>query len=317
MGERNPTEESSGKVQWVEPGQLRDWQRQEGPLILIDTLPKEIFDRRSIPGAQNACVYEVTFPQQVEAIVPDKDKRIILYGSSEASRDAGTGAEKLLRLGYTNVFALRGGVAAWIDAGYPLRGEEVIPPERSVLDQFRVEEGVHRVDPEKSVIFWTGRNANGKHVGTLKLSKGEVRLEKNSIEGSFEIDMASIKNMDLEGDPLQPVLISHLMSDDFFFVKLFPKAVFSLRSASPTASPALSLPNFLAEGTLELRGVRADLTFPVTVGRLSDGFFSAEAHFDIDRTRWNILYGSSRFFEHLGMHLVYDLISIEIKLVGR
>jgi hypothetical protein len=34
------------------------------------------------------------------------------------------------------------------------------------------------------------------------------------------------------------------------------------------------------------------------------------AHFDFDRTRWNVIYGSSRFFEHLGMHLVFDLISI-------
>jgi hypothetical protein len=81
-------------------------------------------------------------------------------------------------------------------------------------------------------------------------------------------------------------------------------------------SPTLGLPNFLVEGDLELRGARAPLTFPVTLGRLADGSFSAEAHFDIDRTRWNVLYGSSRFFEHLGTHLVYDLISIEIRLVG-
>jgi hypothetical protein len=40
-----------------------------------------------------------------------------------------------------------------------------------------------------------------------------------------------------------------------------------------------------------------------------------EAHFDIDRTRWKVIYGSARFFEHLGMHLVFDPISIQIYLM--
>ena len=41
----------------------------------------------------------------------------------------------------------------------------------------------------------------------------------------------------------------------------------------------------------------------------------AEANFDIDRTRWNIVYGSGKFFEKLGMHLVNDLVSIQLKIV--
>jgi polyisoprenoid-binding protein YceI len=309
--------ESSEELKWIDPAQLREWQSQGRSFTLIDTLPKEVFDMRSIPGACNACVYEVTFPQQVEGLVPDKEKEIILYGSSDASRDAATAGEKVLRLGYRKVFVLRGGVAAWTQAGYALKGADVVPPERAVSRQLSVGNGTYRVDLERSVILWSGRNANKKHVGTLKLSNGQVTVQDQRIEGSFEIDMTSIKNMDLEGDPLQPVLISHLMSDDFFFVKLFPRASFSIRSAGLTESPTLGLPNFMVEGDLELRGVRARLAFPVTLARQADGSFSAEAHFDIDRTRWNVLYGSGRFFEHLGMHLVYDPISIEIRLVGR
>jgi hypothetical protein len=41
----------------------------------------------------------------------------------------------------------------------------------------------------------------------------------------------------------------------------------------------------------------------------------AEAHFDINRTKWNIIFGLTRFFEHLGMHLVFDLISIQVRIV--
>ena len=57
------------------------------------------------------------------------------------------------------------------------------------------------------------------------------------------------------------------------------------------------------------------ISFPATFNVLSEGNLTAEAHFDIDRTRWHIRYGSSRFFEHLGMHLVYDLISIQLHIV--
>jgi len=52
-----------------------------------------------------------------------------------------------------------------------------------------------------------------------------------------------------------------------------------------------------------------------TVFKLPDNKLVAEAHFDIDRTRWDIIYGSNRFFSHLGMHLVYDLISLQMKII--
>lgn len=39
-------------------------------------------------------------------------------------------------------------------------------------------------------------------------------------------------------------------------------------------------------------------------------------NFDIDRTKWNIVYGSTRFFEHLGKHLVFDLIGIQVRIIA-
>ena len=297
----------------LQPGELIQWVEERKDFVLIDTLPKEIYDKRRLPGASNACVYEVTFPDQVAALTRNKQHEIVLYGSSAGSRDAAAAAEKLSRLGYERVFVLEGGVEAWLNSGYLLLGEEVHPPER-LEKPVRLEDRVYPVDTHQSVIWWTGRNANNKHYGTIKLSRGEIRVRNGAVDGTFDIDMTSIKNLDLEGDPLQPVLIAHLMSDDFFFVKLFPKAVFNLAAARLVDSPTLSSPNFEVEGTLELRGAKADLLFPATVNRRDDGSVSIEAHFDLDRTRWNVLYGSSRFFEHLGLHLVYDLITLELRI---
>jgi hypothetical protein len=60
--------------------------------------------------------------------------------------------------------------------------------------------------------------------------------------------------------------------------------------------------------------VKAEQEFMATVTRTEDSGLAIEAHFDMDRTKWNIIYGSTRFFEHLGMHLVFDLISIQVRI---
>jgi polyisoprenoid-binding protein YceI len=135
--------------------------------------------------------------------------------------------------------------------------------------------------------------------------------------GVVEIDMDSIENINLEGDELQPVLVSHLKSDDFFLVKAFPKATFAINGGQLVREPHLSSPNYEVNGTLELKGVKADLSFATTISSTDDGGLVAEAHFDIDRTRWNVIYGSTRFFENLGMHLVFDLISFQLRIVAR
>lgn len=65
-----------------------------------------------------------------------------------------------------------------------------------------------------------------------------------------------------------------------------------------------------------VEGVTAEVEFDITVNQTVENELLLEAHFDIDRTRWNIIYGSSRFFEHLGMHKVFDLISLQLRIVA-
>jgi len=303
-------------VTTVTPETLRAWMEEGRDLVVIDTLPGDVYRKRHLPGAKNACVYEVVFPQQAEAIVPDRIREIVVYGSRIVSMDAVTAAEKLAGLGYQRVRVLSGGLAAWQEAGYPLEGDDV----DGIGDpgtRLNLPEGVYGVDTDQSTLEWTGRNPNGRHFGTIKLAGGEITVRGAEISGSFIINMGAIKNVDLEGNEWQPVLIAHLESDDFFFVKLFPTAKFTITSAELVGDPTLSSPNLEVEGILELRGVRNSLSFLATVSTLPDGRIAAEAHFDLDRTRWRVIYGSSRFFEHLGMHLVFDPITIQLRIVTR
>ncbi|MBW2517351.1 MAG: YceI family protein [Deltaproteobacteria bacterium] len=299
----------------VTPEELSAWMEGKKSFFLIHTLTGIHFQKVHLPGARNACVFEVTFLDQMHSIAADRNAQIVLYGSSERSMDALTAAEKLTLDGYQRILILKGGIESWRALGYPLEGESAkiaLDPETRLL----LPEGEYQIDPDQSMIEWFGRNPNTRHFGTVRISAGQIQIENGKMTGAVEIDMDSIENINLEGDELQPVLVSHLKSDDFFLVKAFPRATFTINSGQLAEEPHLSLPNYEINGTLELRGVTADLSFTTTIAGTDDGGLIAEAHFDIDRTRWNVIYGSTRFFENLGMHLVFDLISFQLKIAA-
>ena len=301
---------------WISATELEQQLESSTSLLLIHTLPEEHFQMVHIPKAVNACVYEVTFLDQVAERSTDKTQDIVVYGSRASSWDARTAAEKLTSAGYQNVRILEGGLAEWMSGGLPTEGTTTGP----VTDFGNVPTlppGAYQVDVAESTIGWTGRNPNGKHFGTIMLAGGNITLAETSLTGQFEIDMTSIRNTDLSGDELYPVLISHLESDDFFLSRLFPKAVFSITEGTLVPSPTLTMPNFVIQGDLDLRGFRKDLEFMASVTPMENDGLAAEAHFDLDRTRWGMRYGSSRFFDHLGMHVVFDLISIDLRIVAR
>ena len=294
--------------------ELRTWMIEAKNFILVHTLPRDHFDKIHLPNAKHACVYEVTFPDRIKALAENVNQRIVLYGSSSESLDAVTAAKKLVRLGYKEIFTLEGGLSEWRRNGFPLEGDEPDQAEEH-KPGLNLEEREYHVDVKQSVIEWTGRNPNVKHYGTIKLSKGEMKIQDGSFSGMFEVDMNSVENINLKDDELQPVLIAHLKSDDFFFVERFPKALFTIRTIELINSQSLSSPNIEVRGNLKLCGVQKEITFSATMSNLSEGGITVEAHFDLDRTKWKILYGSSRFFEHLGMHLVFDHISFELRIV--
>lgn len=285
-------------------------------VILIDTLPPDRYQSIHLPQAKNACVFEVAFIDHVTAIADDTRARIIVYGSSDKSFDAVTAAKKLRHHGYQHIHVLQGGLESWRSAGLPLEGLEIDRPcnPKTIV---QLDDRSYTVDTEQSIIEWRGRNPNTTHFGTVKLAGGHLEITRGTMTGSLDIDMHSIENINLRGDSLQQVLLDHLKSDDFFLTALFPKARLVIESAQPVPEPFASIPNYAIAGTLELRGMKEPQEFMATVATDAHNTLTIESHFDIDRTRWGILYGSARFFEHLGMHMVFDLISVQLRIVAR
>ncbi len=307
--------ESQVQYRVVTAKELSDWLGEKRDIVVVDTLPEERYRRIHLPGSKNACVYQVTFLERMASLVPDRGRTVVVYGSSERSLDALVAAEKLVRGGYRNVFAMAGGLRSWHETGGGLEGED--PGAAMETTGLVLENRLYTVDVEESIIEWTGRNRNTRHFGTLRLTEGSISVHDEGFTGSFVLDMRSIVNKSLAGDPLKEVLEAHLASDDFFFIERFPTARFVIESAEIVEEPTLSAPNATVRGILDLHGVKNEIGFEATLNHLEDGGLTAEAHFDIDRTRWDIVYGSSRFFEHLGMHLVFDPISVQLHIVAR
>lgn len=296
--------------------ELRTLLEEDREVVLIDLLPPDHFAMRHIPGALNVCVFQVTFLHELASITGGEKGMLVVYGSGSKSHDAAVAMEKMARAGYSGLSFLEGGLDAWSAAGFPLTGDGTEQPD-DPQTLVRLPEGNYAVDPQASRLEWAGRNANNRHNGTVDISSGSLDIEGGKLSGSIEVDMTSIRNTNLQGDDLQPVLEDHLRSDDFFFTSMFPRAIFTFKETEKIGPGWSTGPNYRIDGQLELRGVSAGLAFDATATIGQNGSPALEAHFDLDRTRWGIIYGSARYFEHLGMHQVFDLISLQLRLYCR
>ena len=305
---------NNSKYPSISAADLSQWLREKKNCIIIDILPQDHFNKVHLPSSRNACVFEVSFVEQVRQITIQKDAVIVLCGFNAKTMDSLTAAEKLLRAGYTNISILSGGLEGWREKRLPLEGSspETIEKGNSTLKLF---DGKYTINSDGSSIIWTGRNPNSSHFGNVSIIGGSLKVADTIITGNFGIDMESITNINLEGDELQPVLIEHLKSDDFFDTGLFPMASFEITDSRISPEPYVTTPNVDISGKLSLRGIQSEQSFPATIVSTEEGL-RLESHFDLDRTRWNIIYGSARFFEHLGMHTVFDLISIQLRLTA-
>lgn len=172
----------------------------------------------------------------------------------------------------------------------------------------------YSVDVAASSLAWTGKKVTGEHNGTINISNGKFKVEGGKITaGKFAIDMNSIANLDLaEAPDMQKKLLGHLASPDFFNVAEHPTATFEITSVAPLTGDATGATHAVS-GNLTIKGIAKEITFPAKVS-MSDGSFTAEADFNIDRTEWDIRYGSGKFFEDLGDKTIYDDINLKLAL---
>lgn len=161
----------------------------------------------------------------------------------------------------------------------------------------------YEVDSKESKVLWVGKKVSGKHTGYVMLNKGTLWVHKDKLVGAdITLDMNSIECTDLEGE-WKDKLVAHLKNDDFFSVDKFPHASFKLTSVSENE----------VVGDLTIKGITHEIVFPAEVN-VSGNKVQAKGKAVIDRTKWDIRYGSGKFFSDLGDRMIYDDFEISFEL---
>lgn len=168
----------------------------------------------------------------------------------------------------------------------------------------------YTVDLTKSKLEWVAKKVTGQHNGIIQLSQGTLSDNHGRLSGDFVIDMQTIEVLDLEGK-MKDKLTGHLKSDDFFGVNSFPTSSFVLKAIEP----AQENNRVLVRGDLTIKGKSNPLTFEASMTRL-DNIISFSGTAIVDRSKYDVKYGSESFFGELGDKAIYDDFEVRFTIVA-
>lgn len=162
-----------------------------------------------------------------------------------------------------------------------------------------------------SSIVWKAQKVTGSHEGTVDLKSGNLEFDAdgNLSGGNFTIDMNSIAVTDITGD-MAGKLKGHLMSDDFFAVASNPTATLNITKVSPKGTPG----DYKVNADLTIKGKTAPVKFYANVMDV-EGMTKATATITVDRTVYDVRYGSGSFFSGLGDKTIYDEFDLQVELL--
>lgn len=165
-----------------------------------------------------------------------------------------------------------------------------------------------KFDISKSSVKWEGKKLGSSHKGDVKLKSATVKIENDKIsKAEFIIDMNTITCEDIKDEKLNKKFINHLKSVDFFEVEKFPISKFKMIKSEKQLNATY---NIIGEFTI--KGITHKKEF--SVKEFSDKF---KTKIEIDRSMYNIRYGSKSFFKNLGDKFIHDVFKLEVELVKK
>jgi len=162
-----------------------------------------------------------------------------------------------------------------------------------------------KIDAAKSDIHWVGKKVTGQHEGTVNFKDGSLVFKGADVKGGkFTVDMNSMTATDLSGE-YQGKLNGHLKSDDFFGTEKFPTSTLTFKKVAKKSAGV-----YTVTADLTIKGKTNPVTFDLTVKGNT-----ASAKLVVDRTKYDIKYGSGSFFDNLGDKAIYDNFDLTVNLV--
>ncbi len=122
--------------------------------------------------------------------------------------------------------------------------------------------------------------------------------------------MTSIIVTDIEDSKTNQEFLAHLLNDDFFSVEKFKYSKLLITKSTKTDNNKLKI-----DGILKIKDISHLVSFIATVEVFSNTLH-ALGEIVIDRTKYNIRYGSGKFFENLGDKLIYDDFILQFKIIA-
>lgn len=168
--------------------------------------------------------------------------------------------------------------------------------------------GRYQLDVKESSVGWYGaRKVGNNHRGTIQVASGNLEIVNGAPKsGDVVIDMTTISS---EGNDM---LVKHLKSDEFFSVSAHPDARFHMTKIEKTDEDEFSV-TYVFTGDMTIKGITQQVIFPARL-RMSGKNLIGDATMSLDRTRWDIRYGSGKFFSDLGDKLINDEFDLTLSL---
>ncbi|GGG36505.1 YceI family protein [Hymenobacter glacieicola] len=174
----------------------------------------------------------------------------------------------------------------------------------------------YAVQPQLSTLGWVGKKVTGQHNGNIQFKDGNVLVRGNQIVGgTFVVDMNSLKVEDIKEQEYNGKLVGHLRSEDFFSIDKNPTSTFKITSLTPLKGDANGN-NATVNGDLTIKGITKPISFPAKVG-VKNGVASASGTATIDRTKYDIKYGSKSFFESIGDKAIMDEFTMSFNVIAK
>jgi len=179
-----------------------------------------------------------------------------------------------------------------------IQTEEVVEESTALTGDFAI-------TAENSELVWTGAKVTGKHFGNISFADGSLLIEDGSIvAGKFTVDMTTLTVTDIEDEETNGNLLGHLLSDDFFDVENYTTASLTVRGGEGNT----------VSGDLTIKGITNPVSFPVTVVENEDGTAVLSGTITVDRTLYEIKYGSASFFDNLADKAINNEFTLDFTI---
>ena len=162
--------------------------------------------------------------------------------------------------------------------------------------------GTWAIDPTHSELGFVARHLMVSKVrGSFADVSGTVEVAEEIAQSAANVSIrtASVATGTADRD-------AHLRGEDFFDVEQFPEMTFV----------STSFDGGTLTGDLTIKGITKPLTFPATV-TVSNGQLTASGNMSVDRTKYDVRYGSKSFFNDIGDKAISDEMVFNVSVVAK